>query len=228
MTVTDAQSDIVLNRHGERVISADSHVAIDQSQIKAKLDPALPRRVRPGPAGLRRPHGRQHGPGQDQHRRHDPQPPRRLHPARLPRRPRAPGRHDRRRGRRRGHLLRGQRLPVHRRHGARLHRGHPRLQRRAGRLRLRRPPPPRRQLPDPDPRRARRGGRGAAGAGDGRQVAPDPRVPDRDRRPRLLRRVLRPAVDRGRGVRPAAVLPHRRQHLASTTSPAATPPPRRA
>ena len=39
MTVTDAQSDIVLNRHGERVISADSHVAIGQDQIKAHLDP---------------------------------------------------------------------------------------------------------------------------------------------------------------------------------------------
>ena len=41
MTVTDAQSDIVRNRHGERVISADSHVAVDQAQIKAKLDPAF-------------------------------------------------------------------------------------------------------------------------------------------------------------------------------------------
>jgi uncharacterized protein len=42
MTVTEnQQSEIVLNRNGERVISADSHVAITQDQIKAKLDPAL-------------------------------------------------------------------------------------------------------------------------------------------------------------------------------------------
>ena len=35
MTITE--SDIVLNRNGERVISADSHVAITQDQIKANL-----------------------------------------------------------------------------------------------------------------------------------------------------------------------------------------------
>lgn len=35
MTVTE--SDIVLNRHGERVISADSHVAITQDQIRDNL-----------------------------------------------------------------------------------------------------------------------------------------------------------------------------------------------
>lgn len=37
MTITD--SDIVLNRTGERIISADSHVSISQDQIKAELDP---------------------------------------------------------------------------------------------------------------------------------------------------------------------------------------------
>ena len=41
MTVTENQSDIVLNRHGERIISADSHVAISQDQIKANLDPGF-------------------------------------------------------------------------------------------------------------------------------------------------------------------------------------------
>ena len=40
MTLTDTSpSDIVLNRNGERVISADSHVAVGQDRIKAHLDP---------------------------------------------------------------------------------------------------------------------------------------------------------------------------------------------
>jgi predicted TIM-barrel fold metal-dependent hydrolase len=37
MTITE--SDIVLNRTGERIISADSHVSISQDQIKSHLDP---------------------------------------------------------------------------------------------------------------------------------------------------------------------------------------------
>ncbi len=39
MTVTENQSDIVLNHRGERIISADSHVSISQDQIKSHLDP---------------------------------------------------------------------------------------------------------------------------------------------------------------------------------------------
>ncbi|MBJ7307270.1 MAG: hypothetical protein JHC63_05325, partial [Acidimicrobiia bacterium] len=37
MTLTE--SEIVLNRTGERIISADSHVSISQEQVKANLDP---------------------------------------------------------------------------------------------------------------------------------------------------------------------------------------------
>ena len=37
MTITE--SNIVLNHTGERIISADSHVAITQDQVKANLDP---------------------------------------------------------------------------------------------------------------------------------------------------------------------------------------------
>jgi len=40
MTVTEQQQpEIVRNRNGERIVSADSHVAISQDQIKAHLDP---------------------------------------------------------------------------------------------------------------------------------------------------------------------------------------------
>jgi predicted TIM-barrel fold metal-dependent hydrolase len=39
MTITEP--DVVLGRNGERVVSADSHVAVSQDQIRANLDPAL-------------------------------------------------------------------------------------------------------------------------------------------------------------------------------------------
>lgn len=39
--MTATEPAVVLGRHGERIISADSHVAIGQDQIKAHLDPRL-------------------------------------------------------------------------------------------------------------------------------------------------------------------------------------------
>ena len=145
----------------ERLISADSHVAINQAQVKQHLAPKFHdeydaaivefgRRMsesgaaRMNAAALdKRPHPVRRAPGL-------------FRPARAPRR------HGRRRCRGRGAVLRGERVPVPLPVPRRLARGDTRVQRRDARVRRGRPEAPHRQRADPDPRHRRRVRRGRA------------------------------------------------------------------
>ena len=102
---------------------------------------------------------------------------------------------------------------------------HPGVQRRADRVRVRRPVPTARVVPDPDRRHpvcAVRGGR--AGRRARRQVAPAAGVPDRVRPARLLRRPLLATLVRHRGDGAADLLPHRAQHQPRRPDPARSDP----
>ena len=119
----------------------------------------------------------------------------------------------------RGHLQRGQLVPLHPRPAGRAVRSDGGVQRRAARVRRRRPEPPDRLVPDPDPRHRRRRHEVQA-----RRVARAPsRCSSRCSRPSsacpttttsATTRSSRLIQETG----PADLLPHRPQHACSTTS----------